>query len=100
MIFISALLSEPWPGVLKRFTLFNLLNRCIISRHTFNKYKKVLPIVTKKMQSQYYKIINLNCKDNSCGTWENINILMNRKLKKGIDKVFDSTGIFRYGRLF
>ena len=97
-------LSEPWVTPLlkrcvrKKFKLYNLLKRGIISRNTFNKYKKVLSIVTKKMRSHYYKIRFLNCKDNSRRTWENINVLMNRKLKKGIDRVCDSTGNFVSGQ--
>ena len=50
------------------------------------------------MRSHYYKIRFLNCKDNSRRTWENINVLMNRKLNKGIDRVFDTTGNFVSGQ--
>ena len=97
-------LSEPWVSPLlkrcikKKFRLYNLLKRGIISRNTFNKYKKVLSIITKKIRLQYYKIKFYSCENDSRKTWKNINILMNRKVKCGIDKVCDSTGNFICGK--
>ena len=65
----------------KKYKLFNLLKRGLISRNSFKMYKKSLTWVTKKMREHYFKLKFFNCFGDNFTTWKNINLILNRKNK-------------------
>ena len=57
----KGLMKQPWVSpklkecIKKKYYLYSLLKRGIISRNSFKKYKKILNIVTRKIKQQFYR---------------------------------------------
>ena len=87
------ILNQPWVTprlkkcIQKKYKLYNLLKRGIITRNSFNKYKKMLNFVIDKMRSKYYNDKFNNISNDTKKTWSNINQLLNRKGKKSVTKL-------------
>ena len=76
----------------KKFKLYCLMRRGLITRHSFRTYKKTLNWVSKKIRTQYYfKKFHL-CKSNIKKTWSNINEVMQRVKNNSILKIVDTEG--------
>ena len=75
----------------KKYRLYNLLRRGLIDKSYYNKYKKVLTIVTNKMRRLYYlkKFQNVNSMKES---WNNINSFLNRKRSENPTKIINNSG--------
>ena len=90
--------NEPWINrklklcIKKKYRLFNLLKRGLISKQSFNTYRNVLIWVTKKMRQRYYREKFESNFKNSKRTWNNINDLLNRKKHNKISQIIDQHG--------
>ena len=75
----------------KKYRLFNLLRRGLISRHQFNKYKNTLIYVKNKMKRLYMLKEFSNC-NNSKETWSKINNFLGRHKNDQEVRVVDGDG--------
>ena len=87
------LLSEPWVTpplkfcIRKKYHMYNLLKRGLISRQHFLRYKRTLTYAIKMIKETYYKNKFIGCGNDSKKIWKNINEISNRKPKKDIREV-------------
>ena len=92
------LLSQPWLTPLlkkcikKKYYLYNLLKRGLISRSSFNKYKRILSWVTNKIRNKYYRDRLVNFGNDSKKVWRDVNFLLNRKNRDNVVKIKDERG--------
>ena len=56
----------------KKYRMYNLMKRGLITRRSFNVYKNILVYVTKKIKKSYYVKKFDNC-DNTKESWKLIN---------------------------
>ena len=76
----------------KKYRLFNLMRRGLISRRQFNVYKNALNWVTNKMKIRYHMNEFENCKRDSKKTWSNINTLLGRGEREPVRTVVTEDG--------
>ena len=94
----SNLINAPWVTpqlkkcIKKKYILFNLLRRGLISRQHFNKYKNSLTWVINKIRRKYYFDIFRNCSGDFKRTWSNINDLMKRSSQCVVRKIITDDG--------
>ena len=87
------LMNEPWMTrdlrrcVKKKFKIYNLLKRGLISRTRFNVYKNTLAWLIEKMRKNYYHDKFKYFMGNQRETWKNINKILNRKKKQIINEI-------------
>ena len=86
------MVNAPWMTsdlkrcIAKKYRLFNLLRRGLISKKDFNTYKNILVWVKKKMR-QHYFIRKFLYNNDIKNTWSNINDLLGRKNSNRIESV-------------
>ena len=91
-------INEPWitptlkKCIRKKFYLYNLLKRGLITRKYFNNYKRLLIWVTKKIKNRYFQEKFSGAENNVRKTWQNINTVLRRKNKTEINKLIDLDG--------
>ena len=97
-------LNQPWVSptlkkcVKKKYYLYSLLKRGLISRRSFNAYKKTLSWVIKKIKSKYYNDRFNSYSGDSKKTWNDINKLLDRKCRDNITEILDERGHDNKGR--
>ena len=75
----------------KKYRLFNLLKRGLITKRDFNVYKNTLSWLKNKMRRHYYMKKFFEDND-SKSTWKNINSLLNRNKKSNIVSITTDDG--------
>ena len=85
-------IHAPWVNhklkkcIQKKYKLFNLFKRGIISKHQFNVYKSLLRFVINKSRKQFY-MKRFTDSRNTKETWKNINGILGRKKISSIIKL-------------
>ena len=96
-------LNQPWVTprlrkcIRKKYKLYNMLKRGIITRNCFNKYKKMLNFVIDKIRSKFYNDKFNDISGDTKKTWSNINQLLNRKGKKSVSKLKNESNEYIFG---
>ena len=86
-------IDAPWVNqklkfcIKKKFRLYNLMRRGLISKQSFKTYKKMLIYVTKKMKQQYYHERFNSFNNDTKKTWNAINNILNRNKPNVISKI-------------
>ena len=90
-------INAPWVTpdlkkcIKKKYKLFNLLKRGLITKRDFNTYKNTLAWLKNKMRKHYF--IKKFYEDNdSKSTWKNINSLLNRNKKSNTVSIVTDDG--------
>ena len=97
-------INKPWITPLlkkcikKKFYMYNLLKRGLISRNRFLIYKNLLLWVTKRIRNNYYNNEFQRNKGDVRKTWSDINVLLNRKKTTGVREIKGDNGNVLKGR--
>ena len=82
----------------KKFHLFNLFRRGIVSRRDYNFYKNRLAYVTNKIKKLHYMRKFENARDVK-ESWSHINCLLRRKKKDFDLQIKGNNGIFLHRQI-
>ena len=78
-------INAPWVTpklricIKKKYKMYNLLKRGLVTRKNFNTYKNMLVYVTRKIKKCYYVKKFYNCKDTK-ESWKLVNDISNRSI--------------------
>ena len=92
------LINEPWVTrdlkrcIKKKFQMYNLLKRGLITRSRFNMYKNTLAWLMGKMKNNYYINKFKHSKNDQKVTWKNINAMLNRNKKQMVNEITSDDG--------
>ena len=101
----KSIINAPWVNkklkfcIRKKFRLYNLMRRGLISKQSFKTYKRMLIYVNKKMKQQYYLDKLNSCSNDSKKTWNTINNVLNRNRSNVILKIDTDDGSYTGSRL-
>ena len=90
-------LNEPWISsklrrcIKKKHYLYSLMKRGLISKRSFNIYKNMLRMVTKKAKSLYIKS-GFTLNNNIRNIWSNINVILKRSTRNEDYHIKSHTG--------
>ena len=100
----NKLLKQPWVTptlkkcIKKNYRLYNLFIRGLISKNSFNNYKKVLIWVTNRIRMTYYRSKFINNRKNNKKIWKDINGLLGRTNKREVVGVVGDGGEMLTGK--
>ena len=98
------LINEPWVTnqlrkcIRKKYRLYNQLKRGLITRSSFKKYKYILQWVIKKIKYKYYNDKFKSYSGDAKKCWSEINNVLRRKVKTGINEIEDGDGCLVVGQ--